>query len=236
MSRKSLLALFATGLSASALADFQEVRELSLATRGVDTVSIESGAGSLDVIGVPGADDITVTATIEVSGRSDDRAREVIASDMVLSLQKDSDRAELKAWFDDGWGEGHSSHIHLEVRMPEGLHLEIDDGSGSIDIGNVRGDIMLEDGSGSLDMEKVGGNVEIEDGSGSISVSGVGGDLVIKDGSGGITVRDVNGSVTVDDGSGSIDVRNVEKDLVIVDDGSGGLDFSQIGGRVDKET
>lgn len=236
MSRKSLLALFATGLSASAFADFQEVRELSLAARGVDTVSIESGAGSLDVIGVPGADDITVTATIEVSGRSDDRAREVIASDMVLSLQKDSDRAELKAWFDDGWGVGHSSHIHLEVRMPEGLHLEIDDGSGSVDIGNVRGDIMLEDGSGSLDMHDVGGNVEIEDGSGSISVSGVGGDLAINDGSGSITVRDVSGSVTVDDGSGNIDVRNVEEDLVIVDDGSGGLDFSQIGGRVDKES
>jgi hypothetical protein len=236
MIRKPVLALFATGLSASALADFQEVRELSLAARGVDTVSIESGAGSLDVIGVPGADDITVTATIELSGRNDDRAREVIESDMVLSLQKDSDRAELRAWFDDGWGVGHSSQIHLEVRMPEGLHLEIDDGSGSVDIGNVRGDIMLEDGSGSLDMHDVGGNVEIEDGSGSISVSGVGGDLAINDGSGSITVRDVSGSVTVDDGSGNIDVRNVEEDLVIVDDGSGGLDFSQIGGRVDKES
>ena len=236
MTRKPLLALFAAGLSASALADYQEVRELSLAARGVDTVSIESGAGSLDVIGVPGADDIAVTATIELSVRSDDRARELIESDMVLSLEKDSDRAEIRAWFDDGWGAGHSSHIHLEVRMPEGLHLEIDDGSGSIDIGNVRGDIMLEDGSGSLDMESVGGNVEIEDGSGSISVSGVGGDLVINDGSGGITVRDVSGSVTVDAGSGSIDVRNVEKDPVIVDDGRGGLDFSQIGGRVDNET
>jgi DUF4097 and DUF4098 domain-containing protein YvlB len=236
MIRKPLLALFAAGLSASALADYQEVRALSLAARGVDTVSIQSGAGSLDVIGVPGAGDITVTATIEISGQSDERAREVIATDMVLSLLKDSDRAELKAWIDDGWGTGQSSHIHLEVRMPEGLHLEVDDGSGSIDIGNVRGDIMLEDGSGSLDMRDVGGNVEIEDGSGSISVSGVGGDLAINDGSGSITVRDVRGSVTVDDGSGSIDVRNVEEDLVIVDDGSGGLDFSQIGGRVDKES
>jgi hypothetical protein len=236
MIRKPLLALFAAGLSASAFADYQEVRELSLAARGVDTVSIESGAGSLDVIGVPGADAITVTAIIELSGRSDDRAREFIETDMVLSLEKDSDRAELKSWFDNGWGVGHSSHIHLEVRMPEGLHLEIDDGSGAIDIGNVRGDIMLEDGSGSLDMQDVGGNVEIQDGSGSISVSGVGGDLAINDGSGSITVRDVSGSVTVDDGSGSIDVRRVEEDLVIVDDGSGGLDFSQIGGRVDTES
>lgn len=236
MIRKPLLVVFTACLPASALADYLEVRELSLAARGVDTVSIEAGAGSLDVIGVAGSGDIVVTATIELSGRSDERAREVIESDMVLSLEKDSDRAEIRAWFEDGWGMGHSSHIHLEVRMPEGLHLEIEDGSGSIDIGNVRGDIMLEDGSGSLEMENVGGNIEIEDGSGSISVSGVGGNLAINDGSGGIKVRDVRGSVTVDDGSGSIDVRNVDEDLIIVDDGSGSLDFSRIGGRVDKSS
>jgi hypothetical protein len=236
MIRKPLLVVVTACLPASALADYLEVRELSLAARGVDTVSIEAGAGSLDVIGVAGSGDIVVTATIELSGRSDERAREVIESDMILSLEKDSDRAEIKAWFEEGWGMGRSSHIHLEVRMPEGLHLEIEDGSGSIDIGNVRGDIMLEDGSGSLEMEDVGGNVEIEDGSGSISVSGVGGDLVINDGSGGIKVRDVSGSVTVDDGSGSIDVRNVDEDLIIVDDGSGSLDFSRIGGRVDKSS
>ena len=234
MIRRHWVAILVAGVSTSALADYQEVRELSLAARGVDTVSIESGAGSLEVIGVPGADTITVTATIELTGTGDEQARQTIESDMVLSLEKDSDRAELKSWFDDGWGQGHRSHIHLEVRMPDGLHLDVDDGSGSIDIGAVRGDIMLEDGSGSLDMRDVGGNVEIDDGSGSITVTGVGGDLVINDGSGSITVRDVSGSVTVDDGSGSIDVRNVREDLVIVDDGSGGLDFSQIGGRVDK--
>ena len=230
--RKLILAAFTTCIAGIALADYQEVRELSLAARGVDTVSIESGAGSLHVTGLAGVDAITVTATIEVSGRNDERARKAIESDMVLSFEKDSDRAELKAWFDDGWGWGDSPHIHLEVTMPEGLHLEIDDGSGSIDIENVRGDIMLDDGSGSLEMRDVGGNVEIDDGSGSITVSGVGGDLTINDGSGGIKVRDVAGSVTVDDGSGGIDVRDVQDDLIIVDDGSGGLEFSNIGGRV----
>ena len=236
MMNKLILAAFAACLSGAALADYLEVREFTLAARGVDTVSIESGAGSLDVRGVPGTSEITVTATIEVPGRNDARARKAIASDMVLTFEKDSDRAELKALFDEGWSWGDSPHIHLEVRMPEGLHLEIDDGSGSIDIGNVRGDIMLEDGSGSLNMDEVGGKVEIDDGSGSITVSGVGGDLSIKDGSGSISVKDVAGSVTVDDGSGGIDVRDVEQDLIIVDDGSGGLDFSNIGGRVQEES
>ena len=234
MFRKLPTAAIVACMSGTAVADYQEVRELALEARGVDTVSIESGAGRLDVTGVPGANEITVTAIIEISGRDDEAARAAIASELVLSLEKDSDRAEIKAWFDDGWSWGGSAHVHLEVTMPDGLHLEIDDGSGSTEIADVRGDIMLEDGSGSLDLVGVGGNVEIDDGSGSLTVSGVGGNLVIKDGSGSITVRGVGGSVTVDDGSGSIDVRDVEADLVIVDDGSGGLDFARIGGRVDK--
>lgn len=236
MFRKLSTAAIVASVSGTALADYQAVRELALESRGIDTVSIESGAGRLDVTGVPGADEITVTAIIEISGRDDADARKAIESDMVLSLDKDSDRARIKAWFDDGWSWGGSAYVHLEVMMPAVLHLEIDDGSGSIDIAGVRGDVMLEDGSGSLDMQDVGGNVDIDDGSGSLTVSGVGGNLIIKDGSGSITVRDVGGSVTVDDGSGGIDVRNVEEDLVIVDDGSGGLEFAQIGGRVENES
>ena len=193
----------------------------------------------MDVVGVSGSNEITVVATIQISGNDDDRAREKMESDMTLSLEKDSDTAELKAWFESSgwnWGRGDSPRISLEVRMPEGLHLDVDDGSGSIEIENVRGDISMDDGSGSLSMKDVGGEVEIEDGSGSIEVSGVGGNITINDGSGSITVKDVAGSVTVDDGSGGIDVSDVEEDLIIVDDGSGGLNFSNIGGRVQKDS
>lgn len=239
MVKKLIPAFIVLGLASTAWADYEEVRELSLDSRGIDTLKIDAGAGSLDVVGASGITEITVVATIEISGNDDDRAREKIESDMTLSLEKNSDTAELKSWFDGGgwnWGRGDSPRISLEVRVPEGLHLDVDDGSGSIDIENTRGDISLDDGSGSLTMKDVGGEVEIEDGSGSISVSGVGGDISINDGSGSIDVRGVAGSVTIDDGSGSIDVRDVEEDLIIVDDGSGGLDFSNIGGRVKKDS
>jgi hypothetical protein len=236
MRSRIFLAVISTSLMSVAWADYEETRELSLEIRGIDSLSIAAGAGSLDVTGVSGSDQILVTATIQVPGRDDDDARERIESDMVLSLEKDSDTAELKAWFDDGWGFGDSPHIQLKVSMPEGMHLEIDDGSGSIEIENVRGDIVLDDGSGSLTMKDVGGELRIDDGSGSVSISGAGGDVFINDGSGSIKVRGVAGSVTVDDGSGSIDVRDVEEDLIIVDDGSGGLDFSNIGGKVENES
>lgn len=233
----ALLALLATGLANVALAEFEEVREFTLETRGIDMLSIDAGAGSLDVVGEAGANRITVTATIQVPTDDEEKARKLIQSDLVLSLEKESDIAVLKSYFEqNGWNWGDSPVVHIEVRMPENLHLAVDDGSGSIEIENVRGDIGMDDGSGSLTMRNVGGEVDIEDGSGSISVTGVGGDISINDGSGSITVRGVAGSVVVDDGSGSIDVEDVEEDLIIVDDGSGGLDFSNIRGKVEKDS
>jgi hypothetical protein len=215
------------------LADFEEVRELRLDTQGIDMLNIDAGAGSLEVVGVSASDEITVTAAINVPGLSDARARDKIESDMVLSLDRDGATATLKSYFDNGvWGFGGSPSIALEVRMPEGMHLVVDDGSGSIEISNVRGDISIDDGSGSLTMTDVGGNVDIEDGSGTLTIEGVGGDLNIDDGSGSITVRRVAGSVIVDDGSGSIDVSDVAEDFIVVDDGSGGVTYANVAGRV----
>ena len=233
-----MMTMLLASLADAAFADYEEERQLTLDTRGIDMLSIANGAGSIDITGVPAADEITVLATIRVPGKIDEKARRKIADDLVLTLDKDSDVAVLKAYFDEGgfFNFGESPSVQVEVRMPEGMHLEIDDGSGSVEIRNVRGDIMLDDGSGSITMADVGGEIEIDDGSGSISITTVGGNLSINDGSGSIKVRGVAGSVTVDDGSGSIDVSDVEEDLIVVEDGSGGLDFSNIAGRVETGT
>jgi hypothetical protein len=233
-----IFAMFTASLANAASGDeYQEVRDLNLDASGISTLEIEAGAGSLEVIGVSGANEIVVTATIQVPEGDEDKARKEIKSLLVLSLEKAGDRAVLTGYFKSGFMNfGDSPHVQLEVRVPEGLNLKIDDGSGSIVLENVAGNIEVADGSGSISMTNVGGNVEIDDGSGSISVEGVRGDLVIGDGSGSIKVREVAGSVTVDDGSGSINVSDVEQDLIIEEDGSGSLDFSNIGGRVEKES
>ena len=239
MHKKLILTAAALAVPGVTWADYEEIRELSLETRGRDALEIEAGAGSLDIVGAPDTTEITVLAVIEIDTNDDDDARETIEEKMVLVLEKDSDTATLKAYFEDSgwnWGRGDSPRISLEVQMPEGMHLNVDDGSGSVEIENVRGDVVMDDGSGSLTMKDVGGEVRIDDGSGSITVSGVGGDLSINDGSGSIKVDGVGGSVTVDDGSGGIDVSDVAEDLIIVDDGSGGLNFSNIGGRVEKDS
>jgi hypothetical protein len=230
-----IISMFTASLAVAAN-DYVEERELNLDADGISAISIEAGAGSLEIKGVAGLDQIEVQALITLPGRNDEKAVQKIESDLVLYLEKQGSKAVLHGYFDEGmWNFGNSPTVGLIVRVPEHLDLDVDDGSGSVVIEKVRGDIEIEDGSGSLSMSDVGGDVEIDDGSGSISVSGVGGDISISDGSGSIKVRAVTGSVVVDDGSGSINVSDVGEDLIIEEDGSGSLDFSDIRGKIEKD-
>lgn len=231
-----VMAMFTASLAGAAWNGYEEQRDLNLSASGIGTVDIEAGAGSLEISGVSGVDEISVTATIHVPDRGDDKAREIIESDLVLTLEKQANTAVLKAFFEHkSWNFGDSPSVQLIVQMPDNLNLAVDDGSGSLSVSDISGAIEVEDGSGSITMTNVGGEVQLNDGSGSIAVTGVGGDISIDDGSGSIRIREVAGSVVIDDGSGSIDVSGVERDLIIVDDGSGGLNFSDIKGRVEKD-
>jgi hypothetical protein len=231
-----ILSVFAASLADAAWRDYQETRELSLDASGITSIDIDAGAGSLEVRGDADADAITVSALIRVPARSDEKAKKIIESDLRLSLDRSGDKAVLNAYFESGaWSWGDSPTVSLEVNIPKQIGLEIDDGSGSVKIWDVTGNIEIDDGSGSLTMNNVGGDIRIEDGSGSVSVDGVGGDISIDDGSGSITVRNVRGSVIVDDGSGGINISDVDADLIIEDDGSGSLNFARINGQVQKK-
>jgi hypothetical protein len=231
-----ILGMFTASLAHAAWSDYEESRELTLDASGISKLEIKAGAGSLEVSGSADADSITVTALIQVPGEKEEKAKKIIESDLVLTLERQGDAAVLNGYFESGgWGWGESPGVRLEVQVPGRVGLDVDDGSGSIEIRDISGDIDIEDGSGSLQMTNVGGDIRIEDGSGSVTVEGVGGDISITDGSGSITVRDVRGSVVVDDGSGSINVTDVDADLIIEDDGSGSLNFAGINGRVQKD-
>lgn len=231
-----LISMFTASLTFAA-SDYEEERELRLDASGIHAVRVKAGAGSLEITGVAGLDQIEVDATIYVPGRDDEKAKQKIESDLVLYLEKQGDDAVLHSYFEDGgWNFGDSPHVHLTVRVPQQVGLEINDGSGSITVENVRGDIDVEDGSGSLSLADVGGSITIDDGSGSIEVAGVGGDISISDGSGSINVREVAGSVSIDDGSGGIEVIDVGQDLIIEESGSGSVRYSDIRGQVETDS
>lgn len=211
--------------------DYEESRELRVDANGVSELRIDAGAGSLEVTGVPGATSIDVDALVQVDGAKGDEAREFIESKMRLELERDGDRAVLIADFKNGMS-NKSGAIKLEVTVPEGTDLDVDDGSGSITIRRTMGSVLIDDGSGSIDVAEVGA-IEIDDGSGSIDVRDATGSVKINDGSGSIKVRSVGGDVSVDDGSGSINVRDVQGNFTVIDDGSGSINYDNVVGSVD---
>ena len=231
-----VLAMLTASLAHASWSDYEENRELTLDADGVESLSIKHGAGSMDVRGADGSDAIVVEARVIVPDADEDDARKVIEKDMVLSLDQKGSEGRLNAWFDSGFmGLGSDAHIVLDVSVPTGMTVHIDDGSGSIEVLSSGGDLTIDDGSGSITVENVK-NVKIDDGSGSIKIDGANGDVSIVDGSGSITVNGVSGSVRVDDGSGSINVSDVEQDFVVVDDGSGSVNHSNVRGNVDAES
>lgn len=230
-----IMAMFVAGAAQAEWGDYEEVRDLDLDAAGLSGIFIDAGAGSMTVNGDDKAKSIKVTATIQVDAGDDDKARKIIEDRLTLSLERDGDRAVLTSLFDDRMsGDGNAS-VKLEVTMPTGIPLRIDDGSGSIIVEDTQSDLEIDDGSGSMKIYNVGA-LDIDDGSGSILVENATGDVTIVDGSGSITVSEVGGSVRIDDGSGSINVSDVEKDLIIEEDGSGSLNVSDVRGSVEADT
>lgn len=221
--------------------DFKESKKLTLNASDLKNLEIDATAGFLIVTGSD-VSQIEVTADIETFN---DKFK--------LSLEAKGDTAVLIADLGKShsinWG-NNSPKIDLTVKVPSGLNLKIDDGSGSITINNVKNISKLDDGSGSINISEIQGNVNIEDGSGSLTLVDVGGNVVINDGSGSITVEkvvgylkvedgsgsmditDVGGLVTIDDGSGNINLKNLRNGLTIIEEGSGGLEMSDIEGPV----
>lgn len=191
----------------------QETRELETTIADGGRLEIDAGAGSLTLRGDETSNVIKVRAEIYQVTANDDYT-------LTLELQDDN-RARLVADAGPSFG-GRSDRIDLSITVPAKLEVTIIDGSGSLSVETLIGDLEIEDGSGSIRVSDILGNVTIEDGSGSIVITGVSGNVSIDDGSGSISVSDTGGKVTVSDGSGSIDVDGAD-DFRLEDDGSGSV-------------
>lgn len=236
---------------------FEDEMKLNLPADGIKTLEIDCGSGYLKIKGEEGLKQVEVEATLVVKGIDEDKVPAFKKKYMKLNLEKKGSSAVLTSKIDynsvSALFKPKSAQINLDVRVPRNLALDIDDGSGSIEVLNIAGKVDLEDGSGSVTMDKITGSVSIDDGSGSIELRSIGGDVDIDDGSGTITVEDAagnvdvkdgsgtiniyktGGSVVVSDGSGSINIDGVGKDVHIKRDGSGSVSILNVKGTVKKK-
>jgi len=190
------------------------------------------GSGSLSIEGDSASNEVRVVATAcaDSNNRLNDLelTHRVRDSDLLIRTEQNNS-GNIFSWFN--WGSSYA-YIDIEISMPQGLALEVDDGSGAVEIYGVSG-LSLNDGSGSVTIENMQGDVSVDDGSGAISITGVNGRVSIEDGSGPIRVRDSLEVVVFDDGSGKIDIDNIEGNVEIRNDGSGGISIRAVGGDVE---
>ena len=239
-------------LCASFTFAYEDVRNLSLSAKGISKFEIDCGSGFLKVRGREGLTEIKVEAEIVLEGKSEKSAKEFLQKYLKLSLEKRGARAVLTSGFESYRSLFSFSNklINLTVSIPADMDLDVDDGSGSIKIEDIAGNVNVNDGSGSMEimnikgnldvddgsgeilLEKITGDVSVGDGSGDVEVEGVSGDVSVNDGSGSIFIQNIGGNVTVRDGSGSITIDSVEKDVYIPSDGSGSVRVNNIKGKV----
>ena len=203
----------------------------------VDAASLESlrldvGAGSLSVEGNAASNEVRVVATACANSRKRlddlDLTHRVRDSDLLVRTERYRS-GSFFSWLSFG---NTYSYINIEVTMPSDLTLDVDDGSGGVEISNVSS-LSLNDGSGSILIDNISGNVDVDDGSGSISIIGVSGIVSVDDGSGPIRIRDSNEVTIIDDGSGEISIENIHNNVIIRNDGSGGISIRDVAGNVE---
>lgn len=221
----AVIVLTATCLSCQVViasdCDHTAPREATVPMEGARRVVIDAGAGSLEVRGVADRAELRATGTACAS-------RDSVLEDIRLVADRRGDTVRLETRFPRNLRG--SARLDLEVEVPSGVEVMVDDGSGPIVVRGVA-TVGVKDGSGSIEVSDVGGNVTVDDGSGDIELLGVGGDVSIDDGSGPIRLQGIGGSVRIDDGSGEIDVRDVDGE-VRVEDGSGSIEIAGVGGSV----
>ncbi|MDO6444244.1 hypothetical protein Q4493_00510 [Colwellia sp. 1_MG-2023] len=211
--------------SSPSRADFHIQKELSLDASSLTALDIETGSGSLTVVGDAELTEIQVTADIYMDKKYTDNYE--------LSLNKSGSSGFFvaKNHSTSGYWVGNSPHIDVVIHLPKSMSIAINDGSGDIEVKNILGQLDIKDGSGGVLVQDIEGDTNINDGSGEIDVSQVKGNLHVIDGSGEININEIKGNIEIDDGSGTIYVSNIQGSADI-DDGSGDLTVKQITGMV----
>ena len=184
MRRNALLGLIF--IAAPVLADFCDhtaPRQAEVAAGGITRISIKAEAGSLKVTGLPSL------ATIRARGTAC-ASTEGLLDKTRLTATRNGNQLQIVTVTPNVNSSWRSARLDLVVEVPSGISVDIDDGSGEIEVHGV-GALNVEDGSGALSIENVRGAVTIDDGSGDIELENIIGDVSIDDGSGSIDVDEI---------------------------------------------
>ena len=201
--------------------EYDEPRTARVDARGASRIVIIAKSGWLRVEGKAGTTEVVAEGTAKAPRKDflDQIKLTGTRQGDVVRIEVEMPDMKNRNW-DTNWDSGPA--LDLTVTVPNNIPVEVEDSSGELRIMGTAA-LDLDDGSGQIEISDIGGALRVRDGSGSLEIQNVRGDVTIDDGSGEIDVRDVTGSVTLRDGSGSITARGVGGSVRVERDGSGGI-------------
>jgi DUF4097 and DUF4098 domain-containing protein YvlB len=212
----------------------------TLCTHEADRSFDVDRAGLVALVAKNGSSDVRVRGVADI-GRIEVRGRACASSAddldrLRVEQRRDGDRLVLEIGRDTGMTYSlfgsHYAYLDIEIRVPLDLAIEIDNGSGDIDVRDVAR-LRYDGGSGDLDIDNVNGGLDIEVGSGDITGANVGPVNLRSVSSGDVDLRRIGGDVTVGRvGSGDLDLRGVSGSVEIDRIGSGDVNVDDVQGSV----
>lgn len=142
-----------------------------------------------------------------------------------------------------------SYHLELEVEVPKGTTLRIENRYGDVDVDEIEGRLEVELSSGQVVASKVRGgariehhygdlklvqsegDVELQGASGKVSVQGLAGALLVEHSYGDVELSEVAGPIQVEMTSGNLEVRRAEG-AVTVTSRYGDIEIEGLGGAL----
>lgn len=224
------LLLVSLGAGAVERCRYSAPRNAELDATGLRQLSVEIGADSLAIHGVPGATKIVVHGTACASNQDwlhDVQVQATRQGDIASIIAHDRDRGIHIALFGSSY-----AYLKLDVAVPESLAVKLQQGSGDAVASRLAAlDARL--GSGDLKVDTITGGLGLAVGSGDALAMGVGSLDLASVASGDASVDGVHGNARVGSvGSGDVVLGNVSGSVAIGSVGSGEVTVKGVGGAV----
>jgi DUF4097 and DUF4098 domain-containing protein YvlB len=125
--------------------------------------------------------------------------------------------------------------IEYRVTVPQRFDAELETSGGSIEVGDLSGQVRVRTSGGSLDIGRVEGSVDGHTSGGSITVRGARGRSLLRTSGGSIRLDEVNGDVDAETSGGSITVTRASGNVRVHTSG-GSIDVGEPAGGIDAST
>lgn len=97
----------------------------------------------------------------------------------------------------------------LELQVPAGSRVVVNNGGGDITVRGVRGGFEATTFNGDVDVSDLAGRVEIKTFNGDITASGIAGRLAVNASNGDVDLRDIRGEIQVETLNGDVDLTGI---------------------------